>query len=316
MKLLLAFAAAVTGLAALAYWQESRAEVEVSPAALQWASASAASPIQAVGLGEMVLVPAGEYEIGDSHQAEAPIRRVTLEPFLIDRHEVTNRQFADFVSDTGYVTAAEREGGAWVYRGGEADWKWVRGADWRHPLGAGSSIEQAMDHPVVLVTWHDATAYADWAGKRLPTEAEWEVAARAGLPAGESANAHSDPSRDGSANVWQGRWPQKNERIDGFFYTAPVGSFDANALGVYDMIGNVWEWTADWYQVGDRSPTLRVARGGSWFCSSSYCSAFRPGFRGKSPPERAFNNVGFRCARDVHQPTKSASARISSAENR
>lgn len=245
----------------------------------------------------MVLVQDGEYVIGDAHQEDAPIRHVRVQRFLIDRHEVTNRQFAAFATATGHETDAEREGGAWVYRGGEADWQYVRGADWRHPLGPDSSIAKAMEHPVVAVTWHDATAYASWAGKRLPTEAEWEVAARAGQPA--SSGALANPAHDGSANVWQGTWPRKNEMVDGFFYTAPVGSFQPNAIGIFDTIGNVWEWTADWYREGSSGepPSLRVAKGGSWFCSSSYCSAFRPGFRGKSPPTHAFNNVGFRCAR-------------------
>ncbi|HEY3054612.1 MAG TPA: SUMF1/EgtB/PvdO family nonheme iron enzyme [Thermoanaerobaculia bacterium] len=206
--------------------------------------------------------------------------------FLIDRLEVTNRQFEAFTRATRYVTTAEREGGGWVYRGGEPDWEYVRGASWRHPLGPRSSITAAVNHPVVLVSWHDATAYASWAGRRLPREAEWELAAR-----GET----SDPSRDASANVWQGTWPRKNALRDRFFYTAPVGSFAPNTLGLYDMIGNVWEWTSDWY---DDDRQERVALGGSWFCSANYCGGYRPGFRGKSPPGRAFNNLGFRCAKD------------------
>ena len=303
---------------------------------------------------DMVLVPAGEYVIGDDSStptSDAPPRRVRLDAFYIDRHEVTNGEFTRFVEATGYGTTAENKGGAWIYRGGERDWKYVRGANWRHPLGPGSSIETAMDHPVVLVSWYEADAYAQWAGKRLPTEAEWEIAARAGVPttfsnqqaieiaaashvnkektparagrnsepqhpsAGPNHGVHlvrTNPAEDGSANVWQGHWPQKNRLTDGFFYTAPVGSFAANSLGLYDMIGNAWEWTADWYSpdsykaeklahnpVGPKTGRLRVARGGSWFCSANYCSAYRPGFRGKSPPAHAFNNVGFRCARDV-----------------
>ena len=257
----------------------------------------------------MVLVPAGEYLVGDDSPnpaKDAPRRRVSLNDFLIDRHEVTNRQFARFVEATGYLTTAEREGGAWLYRAGEKDWTHVRGADWRHPLGAGSSIEGAADHPVVLVSWYDAQAYAEWADKRLPSEWEWEVAARGGgAHSGSGAPGHPppDPAIDASANVWQGHWPRKNRLLDGFFYTAPSGSFRPNPLGLYDMIGNVWEWTADRYSPDDHR---RVARGGSWFCSSNYCSAYRPGFRGKSPPGRAFNNVGFRCARDAARPATEA----------
>jgi sulfatase modifying factor 1 len=244
---------------------------------------------------DMVPVRAGTYVIGDDDgphpNADASRREVTIDSFEIDRHEVTNEQFATFVAATGYVTTAEREGGGWVYSGGESDWRYVQGADWRHPLGAGSSIGSAARHPVVLVSWYDAEAFARWARKRLPTEAEWEVAARGGLRPG--AVKLRDPSRDGSANVWQGRWPRRNDQKDGFFYTAPVGSFPPNGIGLYDMLGNAWEWTADRY---DSDDSLRVAKGGSWFCSANYCSAYRPGFRGKSPPDHAFNNVGFRCA--------------------
>jgi formylglycine-generating enzyme len=275
---------------------------------LERSSASAHSPDLRWGGGtsneiasDMVLIPGGTYRIGDDSphaSADAPLREVTLKPFYIDRHEVTNRQFAEFVEASGYRTTAEREGGGWGYRAGSSDWEYLRGASWRHPLGPSSEIEQAADHPVVLVSWEDARAYAAWAGKRLPSEAEWEVAARGGRSAGEHATVDHKPAEDGSANVWQGKWPRRNELIDGFFYTAPVGSFEPNSVGLYDMIGNVWEWTEDPYDPIN-APELRVSRGGSWFCSASYCGAYRPGFRGRSPASRAFNNVGFRCARDA-----------------
>lgn len=265
----------------------------------------------------LVLVRGGDFLLGDDWpdpSPDAPPRRVRVKSFLIDSNEVTNQEFDEFVRATKYVTTAEKEGGGWIYRGGERDWIYQQGADWRHPLGSGSSIAKTMDHPVVLVSWEDAAAYAKWAGKRLPTEAEWEVAARGGLSAVFAQhNSHPTPAEDGSANVWQGRWPSKNHLKDGYFYTAPVGSFRANAIGIFDMVGNVWEWTGDWYDenfyrqpaltdpTGPSSGTLKVARGGSWFCSSNYCGAYRPGFRGKSPPSHAFNNVGFRCAKDVEE---------------
>ncbi|MFB3079384.1 MAG: SUMF1/EgtB/PvdO family nonheme iron enzyme, partial [Lysobacterales bacterium] len=178
---------------------------------------------------DMVLVPTGEYIIGDDSSnpaPDAPPRRIRLDAFYMDRHEVTNREFARFVEATGYVTTAENKGGAWVYRGGERDWKYIRGANWRHPLGPCSSIDKAINHPVVLVSWYDVDVYARWAGKRLPTEAEWETAARGHDPAAFSdqqrpyhgvPSAGTNPAEDGSANVWQGHWPQKNKLTDGFF---------------------------------------------------------------------------------------------------
>lgn len=301
-RLVAAFGVALAALAATALWLERQSIPAAETAAYVWGSGlerSADPPPD-----EMVQVAAGEYVLGDDWRepaSDAPRRRIQLDAFSIDRHEVTNRQFDRFVRRTNYVTTAERTGGAWIYRDGERDWTYVRGADWQHPLGPESRIDHAMDHPVVLVSWHDATAYAAWAGKRLPTEGEWEVAARAGtVPVIETVGL-PNPAEDASANVWQGHWPQRNELLDGYFYTAPVGSFPPNDLGLYDMIGNVWEWTADWYTPG-QTAGRRVARGGSWFCSANYCSAYRPGFRGKSPPNRAFNNVGFRCASDAAGP--------------
>ncbi len=298
-RIALTFAAAALVLVATAVVVEHLEAVDPSATSYGWGSdLDLNRPLQP---NDMVLIPAGKYVIGDNST-----RYVRLDTFYIDRHEVTNHEFARFVESTGYVTTVVQKGGGWIYRGGERNWKYVPGASWRHPLGPGSSIESAMNHPVVLVSWYDAIAYAQWAGKRLPTEAEWEVAARMG-----AASNSKNPAEDGSANVWQGYWPQKNELTDGFFYTAPVGSFTPDSLGLYDMIGNVWEWTSDWYApdtyrveelvynpVGPKNGGKRVARGGSWFCSSNYCSAYRPGFRGKSPPSYAFNNVGFRCARN------------------
>lgn len=301
----------------------------------------------------MVLISGGVYDMGmaGSNADEAPVHAITLAPFLLDRYEVTNRQFAAFVEATGYVTQAERDGYAWVYLKGASDFQAVAGASWRHPEGPASSIENRMDHPVVCVSWEDAAAYAKWAGKRLPTEAEWEYAARAGStqhfkaafnaicsPAANARHEHSNmkaaydlsPSSINhrlahnyhtaagaenyvyvQANFWQGTWPADNQLLDGFYYTAPVGRFMPNDFGLYDMLGNVWEWTADWYAAdyyqhspaknptGAESGENRVARGGSWFCSPNYCGAYNTSFRGASPPDHTFNNVGFRCAADI-----------------
>ena len=265
---------------------------------------------------EMVYLAGGEFQMGieGGEEDEGPVHPVVLSPFLLDRHEVSNRQFAAFVEASGHLTQAEKDGYSWCFLRGGADFEAVQGADWQHPEGPDSSIEGRMDHPVVQVSWQDAAAYADWAGKRLPSEAEWEYASRSGGKAHLSASAHgsSGPSPQAlkpvSANVWQGHWPDRNLESDGYYYTAPAGSFPANELGLYDMIGNVWEWCADWYASGyyhyspkrdPRGPTVgqnRVSRGGSWFCSPNYCGAYSSHFRGASPPAHSFSNVGFRCA--------------------
>jgi formylglycine-generating enzyme required for sulfatase activity len=263
---------------------------------------------------DMVLIPGGVFKMGmaGSNTDEAPVHAVTLAPFLLDRYEVTNRQVAAFVEATGYVTQAERDGYAWGYLKGAGDFQAVTGASWRHPEGPDSSIDDRMDHPVVCVNWEDAAAYAKWAGKRLLTEAEWEYAARAGsalhfkaafngtTPRVQPHHATASAPRDFSpsaknhrlahdhhtairlenyayvqANFWQGTWPADNQLLDGFYYTAPVGRFTPNDFGLYDMLGNVWEWPADWYAADyyQRSPAKnptgaesgenRVARGGS-----------------------------------------------------
>jgi formylglycine-generating enzyme required for sulfatase activity len=250
--------------------------------------------------------------IGDDD--ERPAHQVTLSPFNIDATEVTNAEFARFVAATGYKTDAEKKGSSWIFKKGMSDWQLVDGADWRHPFGTDSSIDDKMNHPVVHVSWNDATAYAKWVGKRLPTEAEWEYVARSGhegeiYPWGNELK----PGGKAIANFWQGTWPDNNLLEDNFYYTAPVASFAANDFGVYDIIGNVWEWTADWYAEdyykrspakdpkGASSGEMRVARGGSWFCSDNYCGAYRVGFRGKSPQDATFNNLGFRCAKDAQR---------------
>jgi sulfatase modifying factor 1 len=300
----------------------------------------------------MVLVPGGEFVMGSEsfYEDEKPAHGVMVNDFFLDRYEVTNAQFASFVKATGYITRAERDGHSWAYFEGGTEWQYAEGTDWRHPQGPGSTIENRADHPVVCVSWEDAAAFAAWAGKRLPTEAEWEYAARAGDPGhfvartGGNPMSHQHHSAGGgvvpavdrspsskshaggqhqqvpaggahltevTANIWDGEWPAYNRLDDGYFYTAPAGSFKANGVGVHDMLGNVWEWTADWYDAsyfavspednprGPQSGDKRVARGGSWFCSPNYCGAYSTHYRGASPPDHAFNNVGFRCARDV-----------------
>lgn len=302
--------------------------------------------------GGMVLIPASTFRMGfaHGHPDEQAIHEVALSAYRIDRHEVTNDQFAAFVAATGHLTQAETEGAGWCYLKDESDFRFVAGASWRHPQGPGSTIEDRMDHPVVLVSWNDAAAYARWAGKRLPTEAEWEFAARGGSEhhfrartaetgareadlqhdahdhdahRGHAPSAARAPHEKGhgaqsdsgehlvEANVWQGTWPYENRLDDSWFYTAPVTDGVPNTFGLTHVVGNVWEWTADWYApdtyvasdktnpVGPRSGDTRVARGGSWFCSDNYCGAFNTHYRGSSPPTHAFNNVGFRCASDV-----------------
>ena len=275
--------------------------------------------------GDMVYISGGTfmmgYELGQVD--ELPLHEVALEPFLLDRHEVTNREFSRFVEATGYITRAENDGYCWAFLKGSNNFQKAAGANWRHPQGPDSKLEGRLDHPVVCVSWHDAAAYAAWAGKRLPTEAEWEYAARAGAEIHSIANTDSENNllqpisttindrEIVAANVWQGSWPEDNRLSDGFYYTSPVGQFNPNDFGLHDMIGNVWEWTSDWYAydyytvsppfdpTGPEAGENRVARGGSWFCSPGYCGAYSSNFRGASPPDNTFNNVGFRCAADM-----------------
>ncbi len=244
------------------------------------------------------------------YEDESPAHTVEISPFAIDANEVTNAQFQRFVEVTGYLTDAEKHGYGWVFRKGAKDWEQIQGADWHQPEGPDSDIKDRMNHPVVQVSWNDAVAYARWAGKRLPTEAEWEFAARGGkkqltYPWGEETK----PNGKTLANFWQGTWPNENLLEDGFYYTAPVGSFPPNDFGLYDMVGNAWEWTADWYAedyyklspvdnpLGPETGTLKVARGGSWYCGQGHCGAYRNAYRGRSPQDASFNNVGFRCVK-------------------
>lgn len=277
----------------------------------------------------MVLLPGGTFLMGTSDRegfpedGEGPVRQVAVDSFYIDVTAVTNDQFAKFVSATGYRTEAEVFGWSYVFhsfvtprskeQGSRAVpytpwWLAVEGADWSHPEGVGSQVGDRGDHPVVHVTWNDAVAYCRWAGKRLPTEAEWEFAARGGLvqkryPWGDELK----PGGEHRCNIWQGKFPDVNHASDGYEGTAPVRAYLPNGYGLYNMAGNVWEWCADWFDrdyhsVGDavnprgrRVSDMRSMRGGSYLCHKSYCNRYRVAARNKNTPDSSSGNTGFRC---------------------
>jgi len=337
--------------------KESKADDKTAQAEalVRW---SQANPTDLVG--KMVTIPGGEYEMGaNSDQAdpdEYPKHRVRVDSFLIDVTEVTNGEFAKFVEETGYVTTAEQDidweemkkqlpentpmpdpellkAGSLVFKGTEGPvplnnpgywWTWTTGADWRHPEGPDSNIDGKEYYPVTHISWEDAQTYADWAGKRLPTEAEWEWAAMGGLsntvyPWGNEL----DGGDEIHANYWQGGFPYKNEEKDGYYLSSPVGTFQPNGYGLYDMSGNVWEWCSDLYHYeyyetkkpeeiayNPRGPETsldpdeplipkRVLRGGSFLCNDSYCSGYRVSRRMKGDMKSSYNHTGFRCARDI-----------------
>ena len=298
----------------------------------------------------MAWIPGGTYAMGSTefYPEEAPTREVSVDGFWMDETPVTNAEFAEFVEETGYKTFPERDPDPADYPGADPDdlvagsavftspdgpvnlgnpnlwWEYVPGADWRHPLGPDSSIEGRMDHPVVHVAYEDAQAYAEWAGKRLPTEAQWERAARGGLE-GKRFVWGDDHVPDGRlmANTWQGEFPHENTALDGYERTSPVGSFPANGFGLYDVAGNVWEWTSDWFSAdptAGRSPTCctptnprgpskersvdprdpsgmprKVLKGGSHLCAPNYCFRYRPAARYPEPIDTSTSHVGFRC---------------------
>lgn len=286
---------------------------------------------------DFVRIPAQTALLGsDRHYPEeAPVRRVEVDAFLIQAHTVTNAEFAAFVDATGYRTVAERpldpaaypdaprgnlQPGSMVFRRttGPVDlrhlsqwWAWTPGASWRHPVGPGSSIARRADHPVVHVAFEDADAYATWAGLTLPTEAQWETAARGGLPhARYTWGDEPEPPGQRLANYWHGDFPWQPEA--GYGRTAPVGTFPPNGYGLFDMAGNVWEWTTDWYSdigtaccaeesVDPAQPQFRVPRrvvkGGSFLCADSYCARYRPAARRGQPVDTGMSHIGFRCVR-------------------
>ena len=275
------------------------------------AANSQARESSAAASGEMVFIKGGKFLMGSNGEMpdEAPVHEVTVKSFWIDRHEVTVTEFAKFVKATGYQTEAERFGWSGVFDAQAGEWKKVDNATWQHPDGPESSA--SPDEPVTQISWNDAAAYAKWAGKRLPTEAEWEYAARGGLAGNRYAWGNElRPNGRPVANWWQGVFPERNTGEDGYIGRAPVGKFPPNGYGLYDVGGNVWEWCADWYDEGyyaespkndPRGPetgTERVMRGGSWMCSENYCSNYRVAGRSHATPDTGLNNVGFRCARD------------------
>jgi formylglycine-generating enzyme required for sulfatase activity len=273
-------------------------------------------------------VPAATFRMGDDSvwaypgDGEGPVHTVALDAFRIDRFAVTNDSFARFVEATGWATDAERFGWSFVFAGllpadfpdtravvGAEWWRQVFGADWRHPEGPHSDVAARADHPVVHVSWRDAIAYCRWTGTRLPTEAEWERAARGGRE-GEAFPWGDDlePGGEHRMNVFQGSFPDSNTGGDGFLGTAPVDAFPANDLGLHNMTGNVWEWCADWFAVdayaehdasnphGPAHGEQRVQRGGSYLCHLSYCRRYRVSARYGSEPASSTGNAGFRVA--------------------
>ncbi|MDQ3701222.1 MAG: formylglycine-generating enzyme family protein [Chloroflexota bacterium] len=281
----------------------------------------------------MVYIPGGEFLMGTDDaegfpaDGEGPVRRVRVNSFYAGQTAVTNAQFTEFVKATAYKTEAEVIGWSFVFhhfvtlRGrqrvlgkvDDAPWWWaVKGAYWAKPEGPDSSLRERRDHPVVHVSWNDALAYCAWAGTRLPTEAEWEFAARGGLeqkryPWGDELT----PDGQHRCNIWQGRFPGVNTAEDGYAGTAPAGAFPPNAFGLSNVSGNVWEWCADWFSAqhhvdgprddpqGPPSGTARVLRGGSYLCHHSYCNRYRVAARSKNTPDSSTGNMGFRCVADA-----------------
>lgn len=295
---------------------------------------------------KMVWIPGGTFQMGTNDPMfpdAQPLHNVTVNGFYMDEHEVTNAEYAKFVNATNYITVAERKLDPKDYPGVPPEslvpgsgvfsppnhkvslddplqwWQYVPGASWRHPFGPNSSVEDVPNNPVVHISYEDAIAYAKWAGKRLPTEAEWEYAARAGR--GNQTYYWGNELKPGGkwvANIYQGDFPNKNTSEDGYAGIAPVKSFPANPFGLYDMDGNVWEWCNDFYRPDyyQHSPSnnpqgpsdsydpdepnavKRVQRGGSFICSDQYCIRYKAGSRGKGEVQSGSNNLGFRCVRD------------------
>jgi sulfatase modifying factor 1 len=282
----------------------------------------------------MELISGGEFLMGTDFSegfpadGEGPVRKVRVDSFYIDIYPVRNKDFAKFVDQTRHKTEAEEFGWSFVFEGdlphvqeapsarpsvlGVEWWKRVEHADWRHPEGPGSDIRNRDNHPVVQISWNDAAAYARWAGKRLPTEAEWEYAARGGLeqklyPWGNELT----PKGKHMCNIWQGSFPDHNTKDDGFASVCPVDAFPPNQFGLYSMTGNTWEWCNDWFHatfhegatrnnpIGPPTGSTRLLKGGSYLCHKSYCNRYRVAARSSNTPDSASTNISFRCVRDV-----------------
>jgi formylglycine-generating enzyme len=325
----------------------------------------------------MVWIPGGEFSMGCEAASETlcgrpgvtrdarPIHRVYVDGFWMDRTEVTNEEFARFVQATGYVTVAERTPRAEDFPGAPPEnlvagsvvftppdrpvpldnhyrwWSYVKGANWQHPLGPGSDLNGREHCPVVQVAYEDAAAYAKWAGKRLPTESEFEFAARGGLSGARYAWGNElKPDGKWRANIYQGPFPLNDSGEDGFAGLAPVGQFPANGYGLYDMAGNVWEWCSDWYRPdyyaqlalagevarnpqgpetpfdpAEPSQPKRVQRGGSFLCSDQYCTRYLVGARGKGEISSGSNHLGFRCVQSPPPPTQASAIKATLKAN-
>lgn len=318
------------------------------------ASAASAARADATADGmswtnSMVWIPGGTFWMGSEtgQTDERPVHQVTVDGFWIDRTEVTNAEFARFIDATGYRTVAERKPNPADFPGAPPEnlvagsivftppdhrvpldnhlhwWRWVPGASWKHPEGPESTIKGREDHPVVHVAWEDAVAYCDWAGKRLPTEAEWEFASRGGLDRKPYVWGDEQvPNGKWEANIWQGQFPVENSLADGFRTTCAVKSYPPNGYGLYDMAGNVWEWCSDWYlpdyyanspaknpkgpgyshDPNEPGVPKRIQRGGSYLCSDLYCTGYRPSARMKTSPDTGLSHAGFRCVKDAPGP--------------
>lgn len=334
--------AGVAGASMVAATAEPRPHAAVLPAPAGLCEKYAGEPSDSGPYSGMVRMPGGRFIIGSNqHYAEeAPAHEMTVEPFWIDRHDVTNAQFARFVAATGYVTVAERSAPE-AGRGGVAAsavfvmpigrksgvWRLVPGASWRHPQGPGSSIEGLHNHPVVQVAYEDAQAYARWLGRELPSEAQWEFAARGGLQAQAYVWGNRfAPAGKPMANTWQGAFPLVNTQDDGYAGTSPVGCFPENGLGLYDMAGNVWQWTTTDYAPGhdqrgefdpiqpDAAPAAnptrgraaaKVIKGGSHLCAPNFCMRYRPSARQPADAGLGTSHIGFRTVAVAHASTTS-----------